>query len=66
MTIVVKNMPDNAGDVRDTGSTPGSERPRGGDHGIPPSILAGEAYAQRSLAGYSPRCHIELYTAKST
>ena len=66
MTIVVKNMPDNAGDVRDTGSTPGSERPPGGGHSIPPSILAGEAYAQRSLAGYSPWCCIELYTTKVT
>ena len=31
VVLVVKNLPDNAGDVRDTGSIPGSGRsPRGG------------------------------------
>ena len=35
MALVVKNLPDNTGDVRDTGSTPGSERSPGGRHGKP-------------------------------
>ena len=32
---VVKNLPANAGDVRDAGSVPGSERFPGGGHGNP-------------------------------
>ena len=32
---VVKNLPDSAGDIRDMGSTPGSERFPGGGHGNP-------------------------------
>ena len=33
--LVVKNLPANAGDVRDTGSVPGSGRSPGGGHGHP-------------------------------
>ena len=33
--LVVKNPPANAGDVRDTCSTPGLERSPGGEHGNP-------------------------------
>ena len=32
MTLVVKNLPANAGDIRDTGSNPGSRRSRGGQN----------------------------------
>ena len=32
---MVKNLPDNAGDVRDTGSIPGLGRSPGGEHGNP-------------------------------
>ena len=32
---MVKNLPASAGDVRDTGSIPGSERSPGGGHGNP-------------------------------
>ena len=32
---MVKNLPDNAGDIRDTGSIPGSGRPPGGGTGNP-------------------------------
>ena len=35
MTLVVKNLPANARDVRDTGSIPGSGRSPGGGHGDP-------------------------------
>ena len=35
MAQVVKNLPANAGDVRDTGSIPGSGRSPGGGHGNP-------------------------------
>ena len=34
MVLVVKNLPANAGDVRDVGLIPGSERSPGGGHGI--------------------------------
>ena len=35
MSLVVKNPPVSAGDLRDTGSIPGSGRPPGGGHGTP-------------------------------
>ena len=40
MTLVVKNPPDDAGDIRDAGSIPGSGRSPGGGHGNPSSSLA--------------------------
>ena len=33
MVLEVKNLPANAGDIRDTGSIPGSERSPGEGHG---------------------------------
>ena len=39
VVLVVKNLPANAGDVRDVGLIPGSERSPGGGHGNPLSIL---------------------------
>ena len=35
MVLVVKNMPANAGDIRDAGSIPGSGRTPGGGHDNP-------------------------------
>ena len=35
MVLVVKNLPANAGDIRDMGSIPGSGRSPGGGHGNP-------------------------------
>ena len=35
MVLVVKSLPANAGDIRDTGSTPGLGRAPGGKHGNP-------------------------------
>ena len=35
MVVVVKNLPANAGDVKDTGSNHGSGRSPGGGHGNP-------------------------------
>ena len=40
VAIVVKNLPTNAGDIRDGGSIPGSGRSPGGGHGNPLPILA--------------------------
>ena len=35
VVLAVKNLPANAGDVRDVGLIPGSERSPGGGHGNP-------------------------------
>ena len=35
VALAVKNLPANAGDLRDTGSIPGSGRSLGGGHGNP-------------------------------
>ena len=60
MVLVVKNLPANAGDVRDTGSTHGSGRSSGGEHGNPLQYSCLEnPPEQRSLVGYSPRSHKE-------
>ena len=51
---VVKNLPTNAEDI-DTGSIPGSGRPRQPT----PVRLPGKSHGQRSLVGCSPRGHKE-------
>ena len=40
VALVIKNMPANAGDIRDMGLIPGSQRSPGGGHGNSCSILA--------------------------
>ena len=59
MMLVVKNLPANAGDIRDVGLIPGSGRSPG--EGIwrrkwqpTPVFLPRESHGQRSLVGYSP------------
>ena len=60
-SVVVRNPPANVGDIRDSGSNPGSGRSSGGGHGNPtPVSLPGESHEQRILAGYSPWCCKEL------
>ena len=44
---------DNAGDITDSGSTPGLGGPPGGENRNPIS-LPGKSHGQRSLAGYNP------------
>ena len=58
----VKNLPANAGDLRDAGSIPESGRYPGGRRKWQPTLvfLPGEAHGQRSLEGYSPWGHKEL------
>ena len=52
---MVKNLPANAGDVRDMGSIAGSGRSLGRGSGNPtPAVLPGESHGQSSLVGYSP------------
>ena len=63
MTLVVKNLLSNAGDVRDVGSIPGSGRfPWRRAWQPTPVFLPGEAHGQRSLVGYGPWGHKELDT----
>ena len=50
VSLVVKNMPANAGDIRDSDSGPGSGRSPGGRNSNHSSILAGKSHGQRSLA----------------
>ena len=70
MVLVVKNLPDSAGDIRDIGLIPGSRRSPG--EGIfwrrepTPVFLPGESHGQRSLAGYSPWGHKESDTTEAT
>ena len=42
MALVVKNLPANAGDIRDADSVPGSERSPGEGHGNTTVFLPGE------------------------
>ena len=50
-----KNLPANAGDVRDAGLIPGLGRFSGERAWQPtPVFLPGESHGQRSLAGYGP------------
>ena len=48
--LVVKNLPANAGDIRDAVLIPGLGRSSGGGHGNPPVFSPGEFHGQRSLA----------------
>ena len=54
MALVVKNMPANAGDIRDMGLIPGREDPLEEDMAAHSSILPGVSHGQRSLADHSP------------
>ena len=55
LSPVVKNLPANAGDIRDSSSVPGSGRSPGGGHGNPLQYSCLEnPHGQRSLVGYSP------------
>ena len=54
VALVVENPPDNAGDVRDTDSIPGSGRSRGEGHGNPLQYSClEESHEQRILEGYT-------------
>ena len=52
---MVKNLPANAGDMRDSSSTPESKRSPGvGNGNAPPVFLPGKFHGQWRLVGYSP------------
>ena len=55
---MVKNLPANARDTRDSGSVPGSGRSPGVGNGKPaPVFLPGKFHGQRSLVDCGPRVH---------
>ena len=53
MALVVKNPPASAGDLKDTGSIPGSGRSPGGNDNPPQYSCLEDHHGQRSLVGYS-------------
>ena len=59
MPLVVKNLPANAGDIRNVSSVPGSGRSLEEEMATHSRTLAWRIHGQRSLAGYSPRGHEE-------
>ena len=67
MALVVKNLPANAGDLRDTGSSPGLGRsPAGKKVATHSSILPRESDGQRTLVSYSPQGHNESDMTEAT
>ena len=58
---MVKNLPANAGDVKDACLVPGLGRsPEGGQGKSTAVFLPGKSHQQRSLVGCSPLGHNEL------
>ena len=68
MALEVKNLPANAGDVRDMGSIPGLGRKISWRRKWQPTpvFLPGEFHGGRSLAGSSPQTDKELVTTEAT
>ena len=61
VALAVKDLPANAGNVRDARSIPGTRRSPEGGHGNPLQCSCLEnPCVQRGLAGYSPRGHKEV------
>ena len=61
VALVVKNLPANAGDLRDMSSIPRLGRSPRGEHGnLLQVCLPEEFHGQKSLAGYSPWGRREL------
>ena len=63
---MVKNLPANVGDVRDSGLIPGSGRSPGGGHGNPLQYSCLETHGQRSPVGCSPWGCKELDMTEAT
>ena len=67
VTLLVKDLPTNAGDVRDVSSIPESGRSPWKRAWQPiPVFLPGESHGQRSQVGYSPWGHTELALTEAT
>ena len=64
---MVKNLPANAGDLRDLSLIPGLGRSPGGGYGNPLQYFCLEiSHGQRSLEGYCPYGHKELDLTEGT
>ena len=64
---MVKNLPANAGDIRDSGSIRRSGRSPGRRAWQrTPVFLPGESLEQKSLVGYGPQGHEESDTTEAT
>ena len=67
VVLVVKNLPANAGDLRDMDLIPGPERSPGRGHGNPLQYChLKNPHGQRSLTGYSPWGVKELDVTEAT
>ena len=67
VVLLIKKLPANAGDIRDTGSIPGFGRSPGEGHGNPLQYSCLEnPHGQRSLTGYHPQGYKELDTTEAT
>ena len=65
--LMVKNLPANAGDIRDLGLISGSGRSPGGGHGNSPQYSCLEnPQGEKTLAGYSQWGWKELNTTEAT
>ena len=64
--LVVKNLPANVGDIRDTGSILVGKIPWRRKREPTPISLPGKSHGQCSLAGYSPWGRKELDTTEVT
>ena len=63
LALVVKNLPTNAGDIKDRSLIPGLGRSPGGGHGNQFQYFCLEnPHGQRSLEGFSPWGHKQLNT----
>ena len=63
---VVKNLPANAGDIRDAGSVPGQEDPLEEGMATHASAPAWESPRTEKLVGYSPWAHKQSAVAQAT
>ena len=67
VALVVKNLPANAGDTGDVGSTSGSGRSPGERNGNPLQYSCLEnPHGQRSLRGHNPMGHKDSDTTEAT
>ena len=66
VVLVVRNLPANAGDIRDVGLISESGRSPAGGHGNLLIFLPGESHGQKGLEGYSPRGCKESDTTEPT
>ena len=66
VVLEVKNLPANAGDIRDVGLIPGLGRSAGGGNATHSSILAWRIPQTEEPGVYSPQGHKELDTTAET